>query len=521
MAVRRGILDRKYIFEYDVGRWTYGTIQVLRDRENSQLKMCKTVPKAQLRMLNGDSISRLQSLADLQHPHISSVNEVLEDQSNIYVLSDACEGGDVADWLTRIEDSNWLQEQTCAAYVRQVTLAMVHSHAAQVYHHDLRPSNLLLSSKLPDATVKVTGFGLAPVLDPDNGIVQRNGNAYVAPEVLSGSDHLRDGSADIWSIGAIAHTLLVNRAPKESSGKNGWNLAARVRNNEDEGWSERSHLSRDFVMRALMPAGERPTAAKLLQHPWLKGMIPIGGPHLTEKTDVAREARHKTLCYTLAVLLVPVLVPYRDFEQLRIAFQQSDPDHDGLIDKRMAARLLMSRCSISEAVTAAVSIADVGKEDIVDLCGAACADLIAREFFAAGPTGAPLAGPLRATDLAPRMLRRFFEVFGDRRQAAVQCHSIRTKLRTATARDFESFAGVRYDEILGSLPEEKNIDSQELASQLSVNAGRGTPLAGMELEPLRDSSPWSSSLGMDFGGLLASCGMGSKRAESPHSMRLF
>jgi len=528
MTTRRGVLDAKYIFEYDVGQWTFGTsqdaVKVLKDKETGNLKTCKTVPKTDV--TSSSAVSRLKGLKELQHPHICHVTDVLEDKSSIYIISDFCNGGDLQDWMERLDEANWLQEQTCAAYVRQLALALAHSHAAQAYHRDMRPSSLLLTSKLPDAQIKVSDMGLAQVLDADNRIVQTGpANPYTAPEVLSGRDPVRNGAADMWSLGAIAHRLLVGHAPGQRQGESsGWSFTARSRSSNDEAWAERSAISRDFVQRLLRSADERPTAAKMLQHPWLKGLTPLSGVNWRADNDTARDIRHKTLCYTLAVLLVPALVPFRDFEQLRIAFHQSDPDHDGFVPKKVGQRLLLTRCNLTKAVDAAVSIVDVGRTDVLDLCAAACADLIAREFFAAGPTGSPLAGPFRATDLAPRMLKRFFEVFGDRRQPAVNAANVRSRLRTATARDVELHANVRYDELLDCLPEDRAIDSQLLTTQLSSNAVRGTPLGDGEMSPLKTESPWSNTFGgLDMINIFQSCAVGSsvKREESPHSVRIF
>jgi len=525
--MRTSVIDKKYVFEYDVGQWTFGKIQVLKEKESGKLKTCKTVPKASLKSTQ-NVLPRLRALQELQHPHISSITDVLEDGNDFYIISDHWPGGDVQDWLERLDEGNWLQEQTCAAYVRQAVLALAHSHAAQVYHRDLRPSSLMLTSKMPDAVVKVGDFGLAAILDPDNSIAQKNPTPYIVPEVLKSPEPLRNGAADLWSVGAIAHALLVGQAPSESSaGQNsGWSLARRVRRAEDDGWNERSSMSRDFVQRLLRPAADRPTAAKALNHPWLKGLTPLSGVNWRADTDVARDLRHKTLCYTLAVLLLPVVVPYRDFEQLRLSFQQADTDKDGFIPRAVCQRLLLGRCNISEAVVPALNIIDVGKTDVLDLCATACADLIVREFFAAGPTGSPLMGPFRATDLAPRMLTRFFEVFGERVNGAAQnsasSSNVRSKLRTATARDVEMHANVRYDDLLSCLPEDRMIDSQLLTTQLSASAGRGTPLGtDGEMSPLVAKDPWANTFGLDVISIFQSCGASSKREASPHSIRIF
>lgn len=533
MALRKSVLDKKYVFEYDVGQFPYGTIQVLKEKDTQKLKTCKTVPKSILKSTT-NVLARLKALQELQHPHICSVTDVIEDQGNFYIICDFFQGGDVQDWMERLDEGNWLQETTCATYVRQAILALTHSHAAQVYHRDLRPSCMLLTSKLPDAVVKVADFGLAAILDPDNAIIQEMPTSYTVPEALKSSEPMHNGAADMWSVGTIAHALLVGHAPAEStSGSSGWSLARRARGQDDDSWNERSAMSRDFVQRLLRPAAERPTAAKALNHPWLKGLTPLSGVNWRADNDVARELRHKTLCYTLAVILVPVVVPYRDFEQLRLAFQQADPDRDGFIPRAVGGRLLLSRSTVPEAgqaVYPALSIVDVGKTDVLDLCGAACADLIVREFFCSGPTNAPLIGPFRATDLAPKMLKRFFEVFGDRRNGAAQnsvsASNVKSKVRTATAREFENYAGVNYNELLACLPEDRSIDSQLLTTQLSASAGRGTPLAsdGGDMSPLAVKNPWGNSLfGLEIIRIFQSCGagVGSKRDDSPHSIRIF
>eukprot|EP00931_Biecheleriopsis_adriatica_P004936 TRINITY_DN10651_c0_g1_i1.p1 TRINITY_DN10651_c0_g1~~TRINITY_DN10651_c0_g1_i1.p1 ORF type:complete len:521 (-),score=103.89 TRINITY_DN10651_c0_g1_i1:62-1624(-) len=520
MAVRKTILDQKYIREFDVGQWTYGFISVLKEKDTGRQKNCKTVPKSLVRGAN-NVMEKLQELRELQHPHVASITDLMEDDKHFYIISDHYMGGDVQDWLERLDEGNWLQEQTCAAYVRQALLALAHSHAAQVYHRDLKPSSLLLTTKLPDAVIKVSDFGIANILDPDNSIIQQNPTVYTVPEVLKSSEPTRSAAVDMWSVGAIAHALLVGNAPSDSSRGGGW-----MSRNEDEGWSERSPMARDFVQRLLRPAGERPTAAKALNHPWLKGITPLNTLSASQSnTQEAREVRYKTLCYTLSILLLPVVVPYGDFDQLRVAFCQMDPDRDGYIPRAVGQRLLLSRCNINEAVVPALNIVDVGRTDTCDLAAIAIADLIVREFFASGPTSQPLVGPFGATDLAPRILKRFFQIFGDRREgqpvAAVQAGNIKAKLRTATARDVEVHANVRYDEVLANLPDDRTIDSQILTQQIAASAGCGTPLGiDQELSPLRTESPWGSAFSLDLLGIFHTCSS-SKRDDSPGSIRIY
>lgn len=520
----RGVLDRKYIFEYEVGQFPFGTCQVLRERDGTDMRNCKVVPKNIVRNPSG-VLERLKQLKGLQGPHIAAVTDVLEDQSFLYIVSEFFPGGDVADWMDRLNEDHALEEQTCAAYVRQALLALSQSHAHNIFHRDLQPQNLLLTSKLPDATVKVQDIGIANVLDPEGTIAQRQRHSpYVAPEVRDGTDAAASGAADVWSVGAIAHHLLVGSAPSDGNAAGGameWFSRMSGQRSFEDLWAERSGNAKDFVDCLLQTdPGQRATAARALQHPWLKSLTPLSGAQWNADNESSRDTRHKTLCYTLAVLLVPVLVPYRDFEQLRHAFTDQDTDADGINPHKVVQRILLSRCALNEAVGPAMAIVDIGRTGTMDLCSTACADLVAREFFAAGPTGQPAAGPFRATDLAPRMLKRFFDVYGERKQAggggSASLETVRARLRTATARDMERYAGVSYEELLESFPDDRVIDSQVLTSVLSANAGQGTPLGVTDFAPVRGTE--NSTAGFGFMDFFQTCGVGTQREESPHSI---
>lgn len=523
MAIRRcPTLDKKYQFEYDVGQWTFGTVQVVKERKTGNLKTCKVVRRAILQFAS-EVLPRLRALQDLQHPHICSITDVLDDRDAFYILTDFHQGGDLQDWMERLEEGSWLQESACGAYIRQAAQALTHSHANQVYHRDLRPSSLLLTSKLPDAVVKVSDFGLAAILDPDGSLAQPS--AYAMPELPQQGYDQRGRDSDIWSLGAIAHALLVGQPPNDLLRRSaGWGLSRDI---EEDAWSERSDWSHDFTRRCLRRSqGQQPSAATLLWHPWLKGLTPLSGPAFRADTDTARDLRHRTLCYMLSVLLVPAVVPHKDFDELRSSFQLADADRDGLIPRSAAQRLLLQRRNLAEAVAPALSIVDVLKTDNLDLSAVAAADLIVRDFFAAGPTHAPLCGPFGATDLVGRMLEVFFRTFGERSNGSpstVNAASLRARLHTATASDLEQHGGICFEDLLDCLPDDGPVDGQGVASALSMSEGRGTPLGTDGEAPIQKPEGWGlagNSFSFSVAGLFQSCGVGGKRDDSPHSVRV-
>ena len=421
-------IDRAYIFEYDVGQWAFGTIQVLQCRETGALKSCKTVPKSILGRSSAHMFPNLKKLEQLQHPHVSTIN-TLEDEHCLYIISEFTEGGDVQDWMERLEEAQCqLQEKTCATYVRQLILGLTHCHALGIYHRDLRPGNLTLTSKLPDAQVKVSDFGLAPVLDPDNAILHRlTPSRYTAPEIRTSSSPITSGAPDMWSVGAIAHRLLVGRAPSEVKGAP--TLLERMTGSRSEDpWLERSSAAKDFV-QCLLPTdpNQRLSAVNALQHPWLKSHAPVSLWRRDNKS--MQDIQFKTLCYMLSVLMIPVLVPHRDWEQLRVAFRRSDHDGDGFVLSHDAMRVTRGDVRPIVRPSAPTSL------ELVRIIARFPQDRLARRFFSvdwhsvmicpcwcdflAFPSPPPdLALPLSSCFLLPAALSWYQEIG----HVSVHCH---------------------------------------------------------------------------------------------------
>jgi hypothetical protein len=513
-AMKRPSRGGKYFFEYDVGLWNFGTVQVYKDREQGVLRTCKTVEKNRLRIASTDVLTRLQALQSLKHPHVASIVEIIEEPSSFFIVSEFCSGGDIDYWIQEVqhqEQNTCIDEATCCGYTRQALLALVFCEQNGVQHGDLRPSSLQLSSKSSDAVVKVADFGLVSVLDKDRTIIRRAISPYMAPEVVEGSSQAMGNSPDLYSLGAIAHALLVGQPPAACGPVNSGVLAgmSRLLTSRGDEWAERSPMSHDFVQQLLLPANERPTAARALQHPWMKALMP-SGPEV-----VMEDFPSKILCYMVAVLLLPVAVPYADFEKLQWGFASSDSDGDGLVNTAAAQRLLQTRSMSKEGARAALLIADVGNTGVLDLCGTAVADLLGRELMGHGP--------LQAGAASERILRLFFDTYGANRPA-VTCDHIRARLRTATWREVERSCGVDYDEVLTCLPEGCPVDSQVLTSQLVQYGGLGTPLGGS----MPDQEPEGDLFGLHgiddvLGGIFKACGLGrhidaSHRADETRCM---
>lgn len=82
--------------------------------------------------------------------------------------------------------------------VRDICRGLIESvrycHELGIVHRDLRPENLVLSSKGEDASLKLTGFGFACSVLHGNVTAKCGSPGYVSPEVLRGLPYGTVGS---------------------------------------------------------------------------------------------------------------------------------------------------------------------------------------------------------------------------------------------------------------------------------------------------------------------------------------
>jgi serine/threonine protein kinase/Ca2+-binding EF-hand superfamily protein len=202
------------------------------------------------------------------HENLVHYYDACEDNLNVYIVMELCEGGELLDRI--LSRGGRYSEEDAKVVVQQILSIVSFCHLQGVVHRDLKPENFLFSTKDEHAQLKAIDFGLSDFVKPDERLNDIVGSAYyVAPEVLHRSYSME---ADVWSIGVITYILLCGSRPFWARTESGiFRAVLRADPSFEElPWPSVSTQAKDFVKRLLnKDLRRRMTASQALMHPWI------------------------------------------------------------------------------------------------------------------------------------------------------------------------------------------------------------------------------------------------------------
>ncbi len=208
------VIAGRYRLEARIGRGGMGVVwratdQLLaRQVAVKELVVDASLSAAESRLQRERTLREARAIAQLRHPHIIVVHDVVEQDERPYIVMDLLEGGSLAE---RISRSGPVGPVEAARMGIDLLSALRKAHDAGVLHRDLKPANVLLTL---DGIVVLTDFGVAQVAGSTT--LTESGSfvgspEYTAPERMSG---VRTGpESDLWSLGALLCTALSGESP--------------------------------------------------------------------------------------------------------------------------------------------------------------------------------------------------------------------------------------------------------------------------------------------------------------------
>jgi len=191
-------------------------------------------------------------------------------ENYLMIVMEYCGGGSVLDVMQVCGQP--LTEQQISSVCLHVLRGLTYMHDHKILHRDIKSGNVLLS----DRAAKLADFGVSTKL---LNTIQKHrtvvGSPYwMSPEVIKSSNGASgyDHKADIWSLGITAIEMAETKPPLYDI--NPLRVIFVIPNRtpptlkESEKWSDEFN---DFVRLCLQKNPEdRPTAAQLLDHPFVK-----------------------------------------------------------------------------------------------------------------------------------------------------------------------------------------------------------------------------------------------------------
>jgi serine/threonine protein kinase len=144
----------------------------------------------------------------ISHPHVVPVLDTGEHEGVPYLAQRLMGGGSLDD---KLERDGTLDLGLTVKVCREVASGLDALHAAQLFHRDVKPANILLDETL---TAYITDFGLAK--DTQGSLLTRPGQTlgsvdYMAPEQIRSGEIT--GATDVYALGCVLFECLAGQPP--------------------------------------------------------------------------------------------------------------------------------------------------------------------------------------------------------------------------------------------------------------------------------------------------------------------
>lgn len=275
------LLEKGRTFEhhYDrgevLGNGVSGVVYQCTNRTTNEKFAVKVIDKRRIGNNGGassldDVLKEAEMLRSLRHSNIIHLEDIFENESNIFLVMELSLGGDLFD---RLFSKKYYKEDEARKVMKQILDAIAFLHSNNVAHRDLKPENILLISRDSDVDVKITDFGLAKKLGENGKLKTICGTPqYFAPEVLQRKNfELGSGfyslEADMWSLGVMLYVLLCGQYPFNTNA----NITKGQYTFESPIWNKVSIEAKTLISQLLVvEASQRLTAKQALNSPWIQ-----------------------------------------------------------------------------------------------------------------------------------------------------------------------------------------------------------------------------------------------------------
>lgn len=139
-----------------LGKGAFGKVKEATVKANGEKRAVKMIDKLTLEEPERVRLKyEIDILKNLNHPNIVRLYEVYENKSNIFLVTELCDGCELFEEIT---SRRIFAENEAAVVTKQILQAIAYCHGRSVAHRDLKPENILIDVN-NRGSIKVIDFG--------------------------------------------------------------------------------------------------------------------------------------------------------------------------------------------------------------------------------------------------------------------------------------------------------------------------------------------------------------------------
>ena len=214
------VLNQYIIFGH-LGSGAHSTVFLAVHRETKELRAIKRLERqAESAEEAAHQTAEISIMRNLRHKHVLPLYEVINDPKcdHIFLVTQAARGPVVK--FNERNRCSTVQERRLRRFMRQIANAVTYMHRHGVYHRDIKPDNILLSSS---DDILIADFGVSELSNVASVSGARGTPAFMAPEALEVAAEaaksknptaLLDGGAiDMWAVGVTLFCMRYGYLP--------------------------------------------------------------------------------------------------------------------------------------------------------------------------------------------------------------------------------------------------------------------------------------------------------------------
>ena len=267
-----------------IGQGAFGKVNLGLNVLTGRVVAIKSFNKKNLNSPNNENMKKIiyetNLMRKLNHPNITKILEMFEDEKYILIIMEYINGGNL---FSFVKKRRKLTEKISKFLFKQIILGIKNIHSKNIVHRDIKLENILIDL---NNTIKICDFGIGRILSsPDELLHDQCGTPmYMAPEILlcTKEKGYKGFPVDIWSAGIALYIMLSGALPfsvknendsfLEGNNNKKKNIALKkaIINNNPKKLEKISNNARDLLHGLLnKDPSKRLTCDEILNHPWL------------------------------------------------------------------------------------------------------------------------------------------------------------------------------------------------------------------------------------------------------------